>query len=191
MRAEIVLLKMRINMAPQARRRVLVVLIYGGLAALFAGLWFADHWRATGTYIFWTAMLACRPFLGGYYRGGLVKPFTDKTPRQSDAPPPLLALKLRVYQPVLSDDDVSFRNDERELRQRDQAHYQAFQAVGIAVVVAWIVAYMGIMRPAWMASIPMTPYQMFYGLMLVTMLLFITLPQCILLWTEPDMEEPQ
>jgi hypothetical protein len=34
----------------------------------------------------------------------------------------------------------------------------------------------------------MTLAQMFYGMMLVMLMLIFTLPQCILLWTEPDME---
>ena len=188
MRAELVLLGRRVDLARQARRRALVVLIYTVLAALVIGLWFADQWRATGTYVFWAAMLACRLFLGGNYSGGLVKPFTGKGPRQYDAPPPLLLLKLRVYAPLLAAADGGFRNDERELKQRDRAHYQAYQALSLAVVIAWLVAGIGMIHPVWLGWIQMTPYQMFYGLTLLTLMLFLTLPQCILLWTEPDME---
>jgi hypothetical protein len=188
MKAEIVLLGKRVDMARQTRRRMLVAGIYAVLAALMASLWFADQWRATGTVVFWAAMLACRLFLGGVYAGGLVKPFTGKGPKEYDMPPSLLALKLRVYQPVLDDSGRAFRNDERELKQRDRSHYQAYQALGLAVVLAWLVSDLGMMHPAWLAWIPMTPFQIFYGLTLVTMMLFLTLPQCILLWTEPDME---
>jgi hypothetical protein len=35
----------------------------------------------------------------------------------------------------------------------------------------------------------MPPDAMYYGLTLVAIILFLTLPQAILLWTEPDMEE--
>jgi len=188
MRAELVLLGRRVDMAQRGRRRALVVEIYAGLAALMVGLWFADQWHTTGTYVFWAAMLACRLFLGGYYNGGLVKPFTGKGPKQNDAPPPLLLLKLRVYAPLLAVSDGGFRNDERELKQRDRAHYQAYQAVGIAVAVAWFAVYMGMLRPAWLHWIPMTPFQIFYALTIATLMMFLTLPQCILLWTEPDME---
>jgi FtsH-binding integral membrane protein len=188
MRAELVLMGKRVDMALRTRRRALVVLIYAAIAAVMISMWFVDQWRATGTYIFWAAMLACRLFLGGYYSAGLVKPFTGKGPRQYDAPPPLLLLKLRLYQPVLDDPDRRFRNDERELKQRDRSHYQAYQAVGMGVVIAWFAAYMGMLKPAWLTWIPMTPFQLFYALMLVTLMLFLTLPQCILLWTEPDLE---
>ncbi len=188
MRAELVMMGKRVDMARRARRRLLVVLIYAVLAALLIGLWFVDHWRVTGTYLFWAALLACRLFLGGQYSYGLVKPFTGKGPRRAAMPPPLLLLKLRLYQPVPSPEDGIFRNDERELQQRDRVHYQAYQVLGIAVVLAWFVSYMGMLRPALLTWIPLSPYQMFYGLMLVTLMLFLTLPQCILLWTEPDME---
>jgi hypothetical protein len=189
MRAELVLLGRRVDMALRARRRALVVLIYAGLAVLFVGMWFADQWHATGTYVFWAAMLACRLFLGGYYTGGLVKPFTGKGPRPSGMATPLQLLQLRLYRILPDEDERTFRNDERELHQRDRAHYQAFQAVGFAVLVAWLVALVGMLKPVWLNWIPMTPFQMFYGLTLVTLMLFLTLPQCILLWTEPDMEE--
>ena len=188
MRAEVVLLGKRVDMALRTRRRTLVVLIYAGIAAIMIGMWFVDQWRATGTYLFWATILACRLFLGGIYTGGLVKPFNGKGPKQYAAPPPLLALKLRIYQPVLDDSNRSFRNDERELKQRDRSHYYAYQAIGMAVVIAWFAAYMGMLRPAWLSVLPMTPFQLFYALTMATLMLFLTLPQCILLWTEPDME---
>jgi len=187
MRAELVFLGRRVDMSRRARRRVLVVGIYAVFAALIVGLWFVDQWRTTGTYIYWAAMLACWLFLGGYYRGGLVKPFNGKGPRRSDAVPSLLLLKLHMYPAVAGDDDGGFRNDERELHQRDRAHYQAYQAMAVVVVIAWMVAYAGTKQHL-MAAIPMTPAQMFYGMMLLTLMLIFTLPQCILLWTEPDME---
>jgi len=187
-RAELVLMGRRVDMSRRERRRALVVGIYAVFAALIVGLWFVDQWRSTGTYIYWAAMLACWLFLGGYYSGGLVKPFTGKVPRRSYSTPSLLLLKLRMYPAMAADDDHDYRNDERELHQRDRAHYQAYQAIAVVAVTVWVVAYVGMEKPHWMAAIPMTPFQMFYGLTLVTLMLIFTLPQCILLWTEPDME---
>jgi hypothetical protein len=103
-------------------------------------------------------------------------------------PPPLLLLKLRVYAPLLAREDGSFRSDERELHQRDHAHYQAYQALGIAVLVPFFLASMRVLRPSLTAWIPINPDEMYYGLLLIALLLFFTLPQCILLWTEPDMD---
>ncbi|HZB88880.1 MAG TPA: hypothetical protein VE291_09510 [Terracidiphilus sp.] len=188
MRAELVLMGRRIDMARRTHRRALVVAIYAALAVIIAVLWYFTHWRGTGAYVFWAAMLACRFFLGGYYTGGLVKPFNGKPPRQADIPPPLLLLKLRVYQPVLSADESAYRNDERELNQRDRAHYLAYQAIGIAVVLQSLVASMRIIVPRLRNWPPMAPDQLYYGLSLITIALFLTLPQAILLWTEPDME---
>ncbi len=189
MRAELNFFGRTLDMARQRRRRALVVVIYAALAVLMAVLYLLTHWRGSGAYMFWAAMLACRLFLGGYYNGGLVKPFNNRPPRQYAAAPPLLLLKLRIYQPVLPDDDTAYRNDERELNQKDRAHYLAYQAVGVSVIIPMFLASLRIMHPALLASVPMTPDQMYYGLLLITLTLFLTLPQSILLWTEPDMEE--
>lgn len=188
MNAEVLILGRRISMASQARRRILVVAIYAAFTLLMAVLWFTTQWRGTGAYLIWAAMLACRLFLGGYYAGGLVKPFNGKAPKQYQMPNSLLALKLRIYQPIPEDDQAAYRNDERELHQRDHAHYLAFQAVGVAVCVPMLMASMRLIRPSLMGWIPMQPDAMYYGLTLVAIILFLTLPQAILLWTEPDME---
>jgi hypothetical protein len=191
MNAEVVVLGRRISMARQTRRRALVVVIYAAFSMLLAVLWILTGWRGTGAWVIWAAILACRFFLGGYYAGGLVKPFNGKAPKEHQMPPSLLALKLRVYQPVPAGEDSAYRNDERELHQRDHAHYLAFQAVGVAVCVPMFIASMRLIRPSLMSWIPMPPDAMYYGLTLVTIILFLTLPQAILLWTEPDMEEAQ
>ncbi|MGA2851298.1 MAG: hypothetical protein ABSE46_20030 [Terracidiphilus sp.] len=188
MRAELVLMGRRVDMSRRARRRALVVGIYAVFAALIVGMWFVDQWHSTGTYIFWAAMLACWLFLGGYSQGGLLKPFNGKGPRQVDQAPSLLLLKLRMYPAITGHEEGGYRNDERELRERDRAHYQAYQAIAVVVVIAWMVAYAGMANRHFVAVIPMTPAQVFYGLMLLTLMLIFTLPQCILLWTEPDME---
>ena len=191
MNAEVVFLGRRISMARRHRRRVLVVAIYAAFALLMATLWIATGWRGSGAWVIYAAIFACRFFLGGYYAGGLVKPFNNKAPKQHDSPPSLLALKLRVYNPVPAGDDSAYRNDERELHQRDHAHYLAFQAVGVAVCVPMFIASMRLIRPSLMSWIPMNPDAMYYGLTLIALILFLTLPQAILLWTEPDMEQPQ
>ncbi len=130
MRAELVLMGRRVDMALRSRRRGLVVAIYAVMATMLAGFWFLDHWRSTATILYWIMLLMCRLFLGGYYRGGLVKPFSNKPPRERMEPHPFLALGLRVYYPGPGEDERTFRNDERELQQRDHAHYQAYQVVG-------------------------------------------------------------
>ena len=188
MRAELLLMGRRVDMSQRARRRALVVGIYTVLATLFVGMWLVDHWRYTGSYLYWAAMLVCWLFLGGYYRSGLVRPFNGEGPRRLDTTPSLLLLKLRMYPAITRDYDGGYQNDERELHQRDRAHYQAYQAITVVVLIASFVAYASTTGHSLLRAIPITPAQMFYGTMLLTVMLIFTLPQCILLWTEPDME---
>jgi len=187
MKAELTLLGKRIDMASRARRRTLVVLIYAALAALMVGLFFADHWRTTGYYLVFATFLINRFFLGGYNFGGLIKPFSGKPPHRSDAPPPFLLLALRVYPTEPSTSE--YRSDERELGQRDHTHYQAYQWIASVLAVLWLLAGWNTFKPQLLAWIPVSPGLLLYGLVLAAMVVALTLPQSILLWTEPDMEE--
>ena len=189
MRAELLLMGKRLDMAPRANRRTLVVLIYAALAVLMTGLFFADHWRTSGYYLVFATFLINRMFLGGYTFGGLIKPFNGKAPHQSDTPPPFLLLALRVYDtgPTTSE----FRNDERELKQRDHAHYQAYQLLAVVLAVLWLLAGWSAFKPQMLAWITVSPSLLVYGLVLAAITVALTLPQAILLWTEPDMEEEQ
>lgn len=189
MRADLVFFGHRLDMASRARRRTLVVLLYGSIAALMAVLWITTHWRGTGYFIIYAALFACYFFFGGSYARGLVKPFNGRGPRQADTPPSLLALKLRVYQPVFSDNpDAAYRNDERELHQRDRAHYIAYQVLGVLVSVILFIASLRATYAGFRAWLPISSDELYYGLTLFAVVLFLTLPQAILLWTEPDME---
>jgi hypothetical protein len=186
MKAELVFLGKSIDMAPRAHRRALVVLIYAGLAALMALAWVVDGWHETGVYLVFATLLVNRLFLGGYVPGGLIKPFNGKAPRRSEAPPPFLMLALRVYQPA--PEESEFRSDEREMRQRDRAHYQAYQVLAPALTVMWLLASWKLHAPRLLAWIPASADVMLYGLVLAAVVVSVTLPQAILLWTEPDME---
>jgi len=188
MNAELIFFGKRVDMAPRHRRRTLVILLYASLALLMAACWFLTHWRGTGAYVFFAALIACRLFLGGYYPGGLVKPFNGKVPHRSEMPPSLLALKLHVYHPVLAADEASYRSDERELSQHDHAHYLAYQAIIFPVLLVWLLASFRIANPAIIAWLPMPPDAIYYGLSLIAVTMFLTLPQAVLLWTEPDMD---
>ncbi len=186
MNAELVFLGKRVDMAPRINRRTLVVLIYAAMAALMAGLWMIDKWHVTGVYLVFATIFVNRFFLGGYGFGGLIKPFSGKAPKRSDAPPPFLLLALRVYQPPAEQSE--YRNDERELRQRDRAHYQAYQALSVSLVLVWLLADWKLNAPRLLAWIPVSADMLLYGLVLATVIVSVTLPQVILLWTEPDME---
>jgi hypothetical protein len=116
----------------------------------------------------------------------LIKPFSGKAPARSDAPPPFLMLALRVYQPPPEENE--YRNDEREVRQRDHAHYQAYQTITVALAVVWLLADWKLNASRLLAWVPVSADVMLYGLVLAAVVVAVTLPQAILLWTEPDME---
>jgi hypothetical protein len=187
MRAELVLIGKRVDMAPQTHRRTLICIIYAALAALMAGLYCLDGWRTTGYYIVFLTFLINRLFLGGYNFGGLIKPFSGKPPARSEEAPPFLLLALRVYQPGPTDREA--RSDERELQQRDRAHYQAYQALACILAILWLLSGWNTFSTHLLKWIPVSPSLLVYGVVLTAVVISLTLPQAILLWTEPDMEE--
>ena len=176
----------RVDMAPRAHRRTLVVLIYAGLAVLMTGLWLADGWRTSSVWMILASILVNRLILGGYAFGGLIKPFTGRAPARPVEPPPFLVLGLRLYQPEPGERE--FRNDERELRQRDHAHYLAYQVLAVSLIVVWFMAKMRLSVPGLFGFLPMPADLLVYGMILAIVVAVLTLPQAILLWTEPDME---
>ncbi len=184
MNAELVIFGKRVSMTQRSRRRIVVVAIYAVLAGLLIASSTVAGWRSVSPYLIWVAILACRLFLGGYYPGGLVKVFNEKKLDRWEAPPTFLTLKLRVYNLVPGANGEAYRNDERELNQRDRAHYRAYQELGVALTVPWftsrVLVDLGV-NPATVNHISST---MILGLLAM----FITLPQAILLWTEPDVE---
>ena len=189
MRAELVLMGKRIDMARRTRRRALVVSIYAVLGLLIACTWrWTGATSATTAFVLYGAMAVCYLFLGGVYRTGLVKPFQYKPPRNQDAPPSLLALRLRIYNPVLDIARDEARNDERELRQRDHAHYVAYQVLAFVVMIPMLFGSLRIAHARAFAWPGVTTDQFYYGLSIIAVVLFLTLPQAILLWTEPDMD---
>ena len=95
-------------------------------------------------------------------------------------------LALRVNQPP--PEDSEYRNDEREVRHRDHAHYQAYQTITVALAVVWLLADWKLNASRLLAWVPVSADVMLYGLVLVAVVVSVTLPQAILLLTEPDME---
>jgi hypothetical protein len=82
------------------------------------------------------------------------------------------------------------------MRRRDGAHEVAYRRLGMVVITAFLVAYFkNAALPLLLKDGTVLPSvffdQLIYGLLIVAFILFLSLPQAILLWTEPDMEEPQ
>ncbi len=186
MNAELFLMGKRIDMTSRTRRRALVVLIYFAIAVAIAGLWHLDRWHTSGACLILATIPLNRFLLGGYNFGGLIKPFNGKAPRQNHEPPSHLALVLRIDRP--QPDEREYRNDERELHQRDQAHYRAYQALCIAIIALWAMTNFAANGSHLLARVPIPADMLLYGVATATLTVAVTLPQAILLWTEPDME---
>jgi hypothetical protein len=187
MKAELILMGKRLDMAPRSHRRNLVILIYAGLTALMAASWLLDRWHTSGVYMIFATILINRMLLGGYNFGGLVKPFNGRAPQTRLDPPPFLLLGLRLYKPEPGENE--YRNDEREAAQRDHAHYQAYQSIAMALVFIWLICSLKMNLPRFMSFLPVSADTLLYGLTLAAIVVSQTLPQVILLWTEPDMPD--
>ncbi len=187
MRAELVLMGRRVDMARQARRRGLVVVIYAGLVMVMVLCCRIDQWKTTGFYLVLGTVLINRLFLGGYYRGGLLKPFNGRGPRQTAEMSPLMPLRLRfgLYRP--EPDAGEYRNDERELHQRDRAHYYGYQTLTVALLLLWLLTGWHLHAPRLLEWMPWPADLVIYGMVLSAVLLSQVLPQSLILWTEPDM----
>jgi hypothetical protein len=186
MNAELFLLGKRIDMAPRGRRHALVVLIYSGLAAAITGLWFLDRLHTSAPYLIFATFAINRFFLGGYSFGGLIKPFSGKPPRKSAAPPPFILLSLHMYS--IEPGESQYRNDEREIKQRNGAVYKAYQFLIIVLIFLWLLMNFHTNIPRLLERLSLPIDQLLYCLATASIVLAFTLPQAILLWTEPDME---
>ncbi len=174
-----------LNMERRSSRRRLVVAVYLFLAACIAAGWFADRLHVSGMLVFWAAWYSSLFILGGYGARGLIKPFTGKGPRDLPMPSNLVELQLRVTGALDRPDGSEYRNDEREIQRRDSVHYQAYQGLMLLVAAIWLLASWAIHPPSFVSARLMLVLVNFLALPAVV--LGFTLPQAILLWTEPDL----
>jgi uncharacterized integral membrane protein len=88
--------------------------------------------------------------------------------------------------------DMRARGDEREVHRRDHAHWRAYYIVGYGVLAALFAGYFAGPNPI-TPLLPLVPRTFLVKLpqilLMATIWIYITLPQAILLWTEPDMED--
>jgi hypothetical protein len=87
--------------------------------------------------------------------------------------------------------DQRARGDEREMHRREHAHFRAYYVLGYGILAALIASFFADPNPI----TPLMPLAMRtfliklpQMLLMDTIFIYITLPQAILLWTEPDME---
>jgi len=197
MKTKLVLFGKQIDIASRARRRWLVSVFYGVFGALLLVNWLKGS-HTLGGFLTIEFTLLIGPVLGGYFAGssnlfgraGLVGPFTArKTLKYPDSASILRPSTL--LHPVV-DDDPELRSDERALRRRDYAHYVSHQVLGAVVSAGFLLEYCSHsvlsddIERIGLSSAAVN--QIVYCLLQIAWILDVTLPQAILLWTEPDME---
>jgi len=190
MNAELVLMGKRISMASRTRRRWLVVFIYVGLAGI-TGLCTLYYSFTSACVVVIATWFVNGFFLGGDYLGGLVKPFTGKpieSPILESIPGHLLKWGFhRATKPTEND----IRSDEREVLLRDRAHYVAYKVIVFAIMFPLIAI---LDRKDGLHSLPASTVpldRLLFNFFLVAWAIYATLPQAMLVWTEPDMEQDQ
>lgn len=172
----------------RVQRRVLVVAYYAVLLTVGVVGVVRPGQRdilATINFAFWMCLM-----LGGLYGRGPVKSYEEPIlPLEMDRGlsawknegDEFLALGLNGRQPNLDEGAGGYWEplDEREKMERDHAHYAAYRilrwTLGIAVVAYWLGLHW---TYAWLnAKLPV--------LAMVVLVYVLSLPQAVLLWTEP------
>ena len=151
--------KIRIRFESRARRRGFVALFYTVLAVWILATVFLNAEKTTGA---WT-VTGCGT----------------------------LAVALLLFFWSIAG-DMNARGDEREMRRREHAHFRAYRILGI-FMTAVFVPYL-----CFAGSSPITSrmpaalrgylMQLPIALFIAFVFLYVSLPQAILLWTEPDMD---
>ena len=197
MRTKLELFGMRIDLATQARRRRLVVVFYGACVWLLVANWVMGSHTGGGWFtIIFTLMVG--PLLGGYFASvsgisggrGLVEPFR---------PTPVLVYpkSTSIFEPStllhpVVDKDPELRVDERALRRRDYAHYVSHGFLSGVVAVGFILEYLSnsdlLGDFARIGLNDRSVNRIVYCLLQMGYIASMTLPQAVLIWTEPDME---
>jgi hypothetical protein len=161
-----------VTLRTQRSRRTLVLIYYGilvlGLGAL---LWKQKF--LPGAILIQTFTLGS--FFGGIRSGGLVKPYSERTPEPDQSC--LQELNLSGIRPF------SMRKmlDERELHERDHAHYTAYRILRWSFCAFAGVFVLGMVwQPGFFTR---NAPNIFWGLTVYV----LSLPQSVILWNEPEL----
>lgn len=157
------------------RQRRLIVVGYYLLVSTYPLIALIRGYRVVsgqGNLIYPTFFLA--GLLGGIRTGGPVKPYEG--PDVGAYPDGMITLHLNGR--GLPVGPISL--DERETAQRDHAHYRAYATLRWVIAAAAILYWLPFdSTPVWL--------QHWTPMLLWTLLMFtLSLPQAIILWTEPD-----
>ena len=168
MNTRLAFLGKQIDMAPRARRRWLVALSYAVLAVLDLAEFSASAKSATSIWIIGVCGV-------------------------------LSVVVVLVLWWLAGDTDA--RGDQREMHRRDHAHFRAYRfflcvifvgMLGYSIVNGLLAAYFNRPTPITLSPLALRAYlRLLRHFVLTAVLLYFTLPQAILLWTEPDMDSGQ
>jgi hypothetical protein len=189
MRTDLKIAGYKLNMRSRGRRRALVILVYLLLSAMLGA---SPRWAPSilGSALWFVLLVALinRMIFGGQTARGLVRPFSSgiRPLWFRDDPPRDSSIDRWFWRRSPSRKDL--QTDERDDRRRDRAHFLAYRILAFLTMLVW----------ALFASVRLGPLFGTKGLsfdfaLMVAVgvaMLALTLPQAILLWTEPDMEEP-
>jgi len=131
------------------------------------------------------AIIFLPAILGGVRAGGMVKPFRGvhwAPSQQHDETQTLFGPRRPVVNSMTAAD---LELDERDLRERDRMHFYAY-TIARWLILLFLALQVGavFLSPDWLLR---AGDAAFFLLALVIW----SLPQSMILWTEPDMEQPQ
>jgi hypothetical protein len=183
-----------ISMARRQNRRMLLLGGCAVLLTLFASIPLArslptglrheiDRWE-----VFLWIVPGLILFLNAHWTGlrGFVRNFGGRQSAHPDQSVKTLFTTTDADRPVVPD-----TLDERDIRMRNAAHYAAYQIV-IWLFLVNLVVYVPVHSGIVSVFLPNLNLETLIFLALyLQVLVSFSLPQAILLWTEPDMEEPQ
>jgi hypothetical protein len=174
---------LRFWVGSRSRRRMLVIGYWCFVAFICFGflLHQAHHGAEDLGLLFVFQMLTVLPaLLGGVRGGGLVKPFRGVHWGPVEEWSNLQTLFRPASTPAILQDIAL---DERETHERDRVHFNAYTvARWFALLLFVIYGVLGATHVTWFSRVG--PFFLF----LLTLTLW-SLPQSMILWTEPDMEE--
>lgn len=160
----------------QLQRRLLVVLYYAALLAIFALMLRKPHW---GIFSMLPQLVVFGGLLGGIKVGGPVKLYSE-APTGVLVDPQLTQLNL-AQRPQRHTEWTHL--DERETAQRDRAHYLAYRLLLLLLVV---VSLVGFVLAGWEPTVFAALSGERLGCVVWTVIVVaLSLPQSVLLWTEP------
>jgi len=171
-----------LSIAARSTRRTLVVAYWCFVAVFSCAFLPRGNFNWFGVLLAVQLLIQIPIWLGGVRAGGMVKPFRGIHWVPLQEREHVQSVSLLSGSPARGE-DASL--DERETGLRDRMHFLAYTlARWFALLLFGLYCLTAVVHPAWLGQAG--PFFLF----LLTVTLW-SLPQSLILWTEPDMEEPQ